>query len=133
MSTPRNRLPEAIAAVRVDEGGPANPPQNAAIPAAIDVPAGEASPALRLRYAWLAYAAGIAAVGLMGLLKSPAILWTYLIVGFVMTRVVLRRIVVLHPMYDTIANEFSMKISMFLFWPVQMLLLLVKMSVNKVL
>jgi hypothetical protein len=61
---------------------------------------------------------------------GPAFLPIYLISGFVMTRFVMRGLIEFHPVYNTVANVFSAKIWMFLLWPIQMLVLLFKLTVN---
>lgn len=87
-----------------------------------------------LTYAWGAYAAAATVLWIFCALN----LWglavvEYFVAGFVLTRLITRRLISMHPMYNTIANEFSAKIGLFLFWPLQVLLLLLKMSVNRVL
>ena len=57
----------------------------------------------------------------------------YIGFGFVMTRYVMRDLIEFHPMYNTVANVFSAKIWMFLLWPIQMLVLLFKLTVNSTL
>lgn len=89
---------------------------------------------MRLRVAWAAYAgsAGLLTV-LVALQWFLAAFHVYLVLGFVMTRFVLRRLVEFHPVHDTINNAYSMKVRMFFLWPLSMLTLLMRLSVNKVL
>ena len=72
-------------------------------------------------------------VGAMALPKVPQGTVVYLVAGFVMTRYVMRGVVEFHPVYSTVANVFSAKIWMFLLWPVSMLILLFKLTVNSAL
>lgn len=87
-----------------------------------------------LTHAWGLYAG---AVGFCAILLSLA--WygiavlAYLATGFVMSRFVVRQLVEFHPMYHTVAMEFSTKIRMLFFWPFQMLGLLFKLTPNRVL
>jgi len=84
--------------------------------------------------AWLVYLGALALwVAAIALSWGSVATIIYFIAGFVMTRVVMRSLIEFHPMYNTIANVFSAKIWMFLLWPIQMLVLLLKLSVNKVL
>jgi len=89
---------------------------------------------MTLTQAWGIYAAGIAALALVCAFQwYAALLWVYPTIGVVMSRVVMRQIVEFHPMYHTVAVEFSTKVRMVLFWPLQMFGLLFKLSVNRVL
>lgn len=84
--------------------------------------------------AWLLYLGAMLLWGgaiSIGLGSLAALI--YFAAGFVMTRVVQRRLIEFHPMHNTIATVFSVKVWMFLLWPIQMLVLLIKLSANKVL
>lgn len=94
----------------------------------------ESSSGMSLGTAWMIY--GVAVVVLLCtfvLPVGPAFLPIYLVTGFVMTRFVMRGIMEFHPVYSTIANVFSAKIWMFLLWPLQMGILLIKLTVNSAL
>lgn len=84
--------------------------------------------------AWLVYLGALALwIAALALSWGSIAALIYFIAGFVMTRVVMRNLIEFHPMHNTIANVFSAKIWMFLLWPIQMVILLLKLSVNKVL
>lgn len=84
--------------------------------------------------AWLVYLAALGLwLGALSLSWGGVAVIVYLAAGFVMTRVVMRGLIEFHPVHNTIANVFSAKIWMFLLWPIQMLVLLLKLSVNRVL
>lgn len=84
--------------------------------------------------AWLVYLAALGLwLGTLSLSWGSVAVIAYLTAGFVMTRVVMRGLIEFHPVHNTIANVFSAKIWMFLLWPIQMLVLLLKLSVNRVL
>lgn len=91
-------------------------------------------PSMRVRVGWLIWAASI---GVMWFLISrnwySAAFWVYLGTGFVMTRIVYRRIVEFHPMYNTLSNVVSAKLWMFFAWPLNMFVLLVQLSINRIL
>ncbi|MCP3943443.1 MAG: hypothetical protein GY710_18450 [Desulfobacteraceae bacterium] len=57
----------------------------------------------------------------------------YFISGFVMNRIVLRRCVNWHPVYNTLENVAGSKLRMFLFWPLSYLALFFKLAVMKAL
>ena len=57
----------------------------------------------------------------------------YFVIGFFMSRFVMRRLVEWHPNYNTLHNVVSAKIWMFLLWPLNMLILLLKFTLNSVL
>ena len=84
--------------------------------------------------AWLIYLGALALwIAAVALSWGSIAALIYFIAGFVMTRVVMRSLIEFHPMHNTVANVFSAKVWMFLLWPIQMLVLLLKLSVNKVL
>ena len=89
---------------------------------------------MRLRVAWGVWAG---AMGLMWALIAlhwfNAAVWVYLGLGFAMTRIVMRRLIEFHPMYNTLANVVSAKLWMFFAWPLRMLMLLLNLSINKAL
>lgn len=99
----------------------------------IQDPAAAIAP-MPLTYAWGAYFAAASLLWVCFAFSAWGFATAvYIVAGFVLTRLVTRRLVVMHPIYDTIANEFSMKFRLFIFWPLQMLLLLLKMSINRML
>lgn len=89
---------------------------------------------MTLAKAWGIYAGSIALAALVVAFKWYGTLFLlYLVIGIVMSRVVMRQLVDFHPMYHTVAVEFSTKVRMVLFWPLQMFGLLFKLSANRVL
>lgn len=95
-------------------------------------PAG--SPSMDLGMAWMIYIAALLLwIGTLILPVGPAFLPIYLVSGFVMTRYVMRGLIEFHPVHNTIANVFSAKLWMFLLWPIQMVVLLFKLTVNSAL
>ncbi|MGH6639667.1 MAG: hypothetical protein ACREBY_13835 [Polaromonas sp.] len=101
-----------------------------------DAVEGKASTSMGLGMAWLIYL-GAMLLWLFFALFMPNIavnrfitLLLYVGFGFVMTRYVMRDLIEFHPMYNTVANVFSAKIWMFLLWPIQMFILLFKLTVN---
>lgn len=89
---------------------------------------------LTLTHAWGIYAGSLALAGLFASLKWYGWLFLlYMAIGAVMSRVVMRQLVDFHPMYHTVAVEFSTKIRMVLFWPLQMFGLLFKLTANRIL
>lgn len=58
---------------------------------------------------------------------------TYVAFGFALNRVVLRGLIEWHPMYNTIGNVTSAKLSSFALWPLSYASLFFKLAVNKVL
>ncbi|MDO8772264.1 MAG: zinc ribbon domain-containing protein [Burkholderiaceae bacterium] len=84
--------------------------------------------------AWLVYLAALGFwLGALSLLGGSVAAAVYFVAGFVMTRVLMRGLIEFHPVHNTLANVFSAKIWMFLLWPIQMLVLLLKLSINRVL
>ena len=55
----------------------------------------------------------------------------YIAGGVCLNRFVLRRIVVWHPIYNTVDNVYKGKLHMFAFWPVSYPILLIKLAVVK--
>ena len=55
------------------------------------------------------------------------------VMGIYMTRTVMRRLIEWHPQYSTLHNVAGAKLSMVFLWPIQMLSLLFKLSVNRLL
>lgn len=86
---------------------------------------------MSLGTAWGCYTAAVVFLAVLVALRLDrfAILM-YWVAGFCMTRLVMRRLVKFHPLYSTVANVFSAKIWMFFLWPINMLILLIKLSVN---
>ncbi|ART57076.1 hypothetical protein CBP36_19400 (plasmid) [Acidovorax carolinensis] len=91
-------------------------------------------PGMRLRVAWLIW---LVAIGAMWFLISrnwySAGFWVYLGSGFIMTRIVYRRLVGFHPMHNTLSNVVSAKLWMFFAWPLNMFMLLAHLSINRIL
>lgn len=87
-----------------------------------------------LAHAWAFYAVAVGlSYGLFVLKWYGSLTLVYLVIGVVMSRGIMRRLIEFHPMYHTVATEFSAKIRMVLFWPAQMLGLLFKLTANRVL
>ncbi|ACX94961.1 hypothetical protein [Halothiobacillus neapolitanus] len=59
--------------------------------------------------------------------------FAYLVFGFLLNRIVLRGLIEWHPMYNTIENVSSAKLSSFLLWPISYAGLFFRLAVNKVL
>lgn len=59
--------------------------------------------------------------------------FAYLAFGFLLNRIVLRGLIEWHPMYNTIENISSAKLSSFFLWPISYASLLFRLAVNKVL
>ena len=79
-------------------------------------------------------------IGLVILIKmAGAFLWfpgaipviAYFVFGFVMNRVVLRGLIEWHPVYNTINNVSSAKLSSLIFWPFSYPVLFFKLAVVK--
>ncbi|HHW4679329.1 MAG TPA: hypothetical protein ACQGQH_07795 [Xylella sp.] len=79
-------------------------------------------------------------VGLMLLIKiAHAITWFpgaipfcgYFIFGFIMNRLVLRRLIEWHPVYNTLENVSSSKLSALILWPISYPILFVRLVINK--
>lgn len=89
------------------------------------------SSGMSLGTAWMIYFAGLLVLlGILVIPVGPLYLPIYLIIGFIMTRFVMRGVVEFHPVYNTVANMFSAKIWMFLLWPLSMGILLFKLTIN---
>lgn len=105
------------------------------IPAETGMPPDDGSedpPGLPLAVGWIAYAGALVIFGVsQQLALYPWVV--YFACGILLTRFVLRGLVVLHPMHATISNEFWMKVRMALLWPLQMLILLVQLTVTRIL
>jgi len=97
-------------------------------------------PALRVREAFVHWAACALAWGLL-VLVAVRVQWHavdlsaagYLLAGIYLNRRVLRRLIVWHPQLDTVQNVSSGKLSALLFWPVVYPVLMFKLVVVKVL
>lgn len=59
--------------------------------------------------------------------------FSYLIFGFLLNRIVLRGLIEWHPMYNTLQNVSSAKLSSFFLWPISYAGLFFRLAVNKVL
>jgi hypothetical protein len=55
----------------------------------------------------------------------------YLGAGIYLSRAVLRKIIVWHPMYNTLSNVVDQKIKMMLFWPTKYFFLFMSLAINK--
>lgn len=55
----------------------------------------------------------------------------YLVLGFILNRVVLRGLIEWHPVYNTIENVSSSKLRALIFWPLSYLVLFFKLGVVK--
>lgn len=55
----------------------------------------------------------------------------YLVIGFLLNRIVLRGLTEWHPMYNTLENVSSAKLSMLVFWPIRYPGLFFKLLVTK--
>lgn len=96
---------------------------------------------MRLRIAFLHWAGCLGAFILLVVLAasfdSTAIgnvaLLYYLSAGFYLSRVVLRKIIEWHPMYNTLYNVTSDKLKFFFLWPITYLFLFFRLGINKVL
>jgi hypothetical protein len=96
---------------------------------------------MRLRVAflnWLACFCGFlfllifALTSGFGLLMDLAILF-YLGAGIYLNRVVLRKIIEWHPVYNTLDNVISGKLFYFALWPLAYVWLFVQLGINKIL
>ena len=86
---------------------------------------------ISLGTAWMIYGAGLLVLlGISVIPVGPLYLPIYLVIGFIMTRFVMRGVMEFHPVYNTVANVFSAKIWMFLLWPLSMGILLFKLTIN---
>lgn len=102
--------------------------------------------AMRLREGWIRYGTAlflmwVLAIGTF-LVSAQAsgsantfavVVFVWPIIGIYMSRSVVRRLVEWHPTYNTLQNVFSAKMRMVFFWPWDMLVLLFKLSINRVL
>ena len=96
---------------------------------------------MRLRVAFLHWAGCLGSFILLVILASSfhsgvfgnIAFFYYLGVGFYLSRVVLRKIIEWHPMYDTLYNVTSDKLKFFFFWPFMYFFLFVRLGINKVL
>jgi len=59
--------------------------------------------------------------------------FAYLAFGFLLNRIVLRGLIEWHPMYNTVGDVSSAKLSSFFLWPISYANLLFRLAVNKVL
>jgi fatty acid desaturase len=105
-----------------------------------DVEAGNGTPGISLRKSIAIYA--IFLVIMLALISfSSGTTWfpgiigliAYFVFGFLLNRIVLRNLVEWHPMYNTIGNVSSAKLSTFVLWPISYLFLFIKLTINKVL
>lgn len=79
------------------------------------------------------YAAAVALHIALSQFSPEITAFLYLATGFFMTRYVMRGLIEWHPNYNTLSNVVGAKLKMFAFWPVQMAILLVKLTFNRVL
>lgn len=57
----------------------------------------------------------------------------YFLSGFILNRVVLRRLIEWHPIYNTLHNVSSAKLRTFLLWPLAYISLFFRLIINKIL
>jgi hypothetical protein len=57
--------------------------------------------------------------------------FAYLLIGFLLNRKVLRRMVTWHPVYDSVGNVAEAKFTMFLMWPLTYFMLFVYFAINE--
>lgn len=98
---------------------------------------------LTLKQAWVRYAVALGVVYAVGwgliktMLIGSAVMTVLFVVipilGIYMTRSVMRRLIEWHPNYSTLQNVAGAKLGMVFLWPLQMLNLLFKLTVNRVL
>lgn len=95
---------------------------------------GEGAPSLSLWQGWGCYGLGYVSLATLVWIRSPYIsIPAYLCIGIMMSRFVMRRLVQWHPLYNTLHNVVSAKFWMVMLWPLNMLILLVKLSANRLL
>jgi hypothetical protein len=93
----------------------------------------ETPDAFKLRHALGYYLGALGITVLSAMVFPPITPFVYLVSGIVMARVVMRRLVEWHPVYNTLHNLVSAKLGMVALWPFQMLSLLVKLGINRAL
>lgn len=91
---------------------------------------------LNLKDAWIIYIVILLAfcfVSLLTILIQSIFLSliAYLICGIYLNRIVLRRIIDWHPIYNTVENVFKGKLYMLFLWPISYPILLIKLAVDK--
>jgi len=106
----------------------------------------EQQEAMRLRVAFLHWAACLAGFivlwmlgsafgssfgGWFGLLALLGTFFWYFAAGVYLNRGVLRKIIVWHPMYNTLYNVTSEKLKFFFLWPITYFFLFVRLGINK--
>ena len=81
------------------------------------------------------YAIGWAVNKSAGLAMAGMVLVMFVtpVMGIYMTRSVMRRLIEWHPQYSTLHNVAGAKLGMVFLWPLQMLSLLFKLSINRLL
>ena len=100
----------------------------------VDDPVTEDASQMTVGKAWVWYGGSILLLVVTGkFLPFEIALALYWVFGFVMTKIVMGGLIEWHPVHNTISNVFSAKVGMFFLWPIQMLILLLKLSVIKVL
>jgi hypothetical protein len=93
---------------------------------------------ITLGKAFIIYLINVAVISLMIFLTNFADFFVgvaivaYFIAGIVMNRLVLRNLIEFHPMYNTLQNVFQTKVRALVFWPIQYLVLIIKIGVTKV-
>ncbi|MGS0742494.1 hypothetical protein ACVBEF_11760 [Glaciimonas sp. GG7] len=79
-------------------------------------------------------------IGLFSLIKLASVFtWfpgeiafiAYFVFGFIMNRLVLRRLIEWHPIYNTLENVSGSKLRSLIFWPIAYLVLFFKLGVVK--
>ncbi|MFC5522607.1 zinc ribbon domain-containing protein [Polaromonas jejuensis] len=120
-------MPQAAVQIMASEAPPSYPESGEA-----------AGGSLGLGKAWMIYlGAALLCMGSLRMASGTVTGWVtvliYLASSLVMTRYVMRNLIEFHPVHNTVGNVFSAKIWMFLLWPFHMLVLLFKLTVNRLL
>ena len=88
---------------------------------------------LKLSTAWAIYSAAIF-VFVLFIFTIPVLIgFFYIPTGIYMTRYIMGRLIEWHPNYSTLYNVTSAKLQMVVLWPINMLFLLLRLTVNRVL
>lgn len=94
---------------------------------------------MRLRHAILIYLGAIIAffvlikIDLWIQLGGWLIAISYLAIGVTLNRLVLKRLIEWHPMYNTISNIARAKLNTVIFWPISYAILFIQIAINKLL
>ncbi len=110
-----------------------DPVEAASVSPLQETPSPQEAKTMSVWQAWAWYLGCIAFFAIVIQLSGLFAFNVYFVIGFFMSRFVMRRLVEWHPHYNTLHNVVSAKIWMFLLWPLNMLVLLLKFSLNSVL